>query len=134
MAGGQGAPETRARLSRRTKGLSETGDPRQTRLEPGEVWEAAQTEGVVAFKPQAPMIRKQLQVGCSVLVSQGGVLVRWLCRFVRATGRRSLVALTSTTKHIGANHDDAGERHKMAVISADTAEVRCSKGHIFDYL
>lgn len=87
MAGGQGAPETRAGLSRRTKGPSETGDPGQSRLEPRRLREAAKTEGAVAFKPQAPMIRKQLQVGCSVPVSQEGMLVCWLCRFV--LGNRS---------------------------------------------
>lgn len=134
MAGGQGAPETGAGLSRRTNGPSETGDLRRSRLEPRHVLEAAKTEGAVAIKPRAPMIRKQLQVGvfCSGEPRwHAGMLAMQICPGNRSS--LSLSAVPSTTEHIGANHHDAGERHELAaVISADAAEAGCSTGHIFD--
>lgn len=95
MAGGQGAPEIGAGPSRRTEELPETGEPRQLRLEPRHEVEAAKTEEVVVFKPQA--IRKQLQVGCSAVGEprgHAGMLAMQICPCNRS--QRSLAAVPST--------------------------------------
>lgn len=56
----------------------------------------------------------------------------WSAGYADLCGQQ-VFALPGTAKHIRANHDDAAERDEIvAVISADAAEVRCSKGHMFD--
>lgn len=98
MAGGQGAAEIGAGPSRRTEELPETGEPRQLRPEPRHEVEAAETEEVVVFKPQA--IRKQLQVGCSAVCASGeprghaGMLAMQICPCNRS--QLSLAAVPST--------------------------------------